>query len=98
MRLRVSNDGAAERPRPSDGTGPAATRSHHATLPAKDRGGSGLANLAARVQAVGGRFTTSHAAGRFDLIAEIPPSGPAAASPATPPPATPRPGRPAGSR
>jgi two-component system sensor histidine kinase DesK len=72
LRLRVSNDGAAERPEASVSTGPAAARSHPATPSARNGGGSGLANLTARLQAAGGRLTTSHADGTFDLIAEIP--------------------------
>jgi two-component system sensor histidine kinase DesK len=75
LRLRVSNDGAAGRPEFLDGTAPAATGGHPATLAARDGYGSGLANLTARLQAAGGRLTTSHADGTFDLIAEIPPPG-----------------------
>jgi hypothetical protein len=36
------------------------------------RPGSDPANLTARVQAVGGRLAIGRAAGRFDLVAEIP--------------------------
>lgn len=52
------------------------------------RAGNGLANLAARVEAAGGRVTSGRADGRFNLVAEIPT-----------PPVTPRGGladRPAG--
>lgn len=98
LRLRVSNDGAADRPDASDGTVSAATGGHPATLAARDGYGSGLANLTVRLQAVGGRLTTSHADGRFDLIAEIPPPGLPPVSPATPPAPSLRPGRPAENR
>jgi two-component system, NarL family, sensor histidine kinase DesK len=36
------------------------------------RAGSGLANLTARVQAAGGRFTSRRDGERFDLVAEVP--------------------------
>src|ERR1035441_9626184 len=90
LQLRVSNDGAVESPQASDGTALAATGGHRAMPAARDGGGSGLANLTARVQSAGGRLTTSNAGGRFDLIAEIPLPSPPAVSPAAP--AAPNPG------
>ena len=36
------------------------------------RAGNGLANLAARVEAAGGRLTSGRADRRFNLVAEIP--------------------------
>jgi two-component system sensor histidine kinase DesK len=38
----------------------------------RDRAGHGLANLTARVEAAGGRLTSHHADGQFELVAEIP--------------------------
>jgi two-component system, NarL family, sensor histidine kinase DesK len=61
LRLAVSNDGVTGRARPPGGEGGPGTR-----------GGSGLANLTARVQAVGGRLTFRCADGRFELTAELP--------------------------
>jgi hypothetical protein len=43
----------------------------------EERSGSGLADLTARVQAVGGQLTSRQADGRFELLAEIPPTAPA---------------------
>lgn len=57
VRLRVSNDGATT---PATGT-------TAGTAP-----GNGLANITARIHAVGGHLTSRHADDRFDLIAEIP--------------------------
>jgi two-component system, NarL family, sensor histidine kinase DesK len=57
VRLAVRNDGIARRP--------AAAR------PTGDDGGRGLANLDARVRAVGGQLATRQADGRFDLVAEL---------------------------
>jgi two-component system sensor histidine kinase DesK len=57
LRLRVSNDGATKRPPAS---------------PPAYGGGQGLANLDARVRAVGGRLASHRSGGRFDLIAEVP--------------------------
>ena len=58
LRLRVSNDGATE-PRSTEQpvvwAGP----------------GCGLANIAARVQAAGGRLTSGYEDGRFHLSAEL---------------------------
>jgi two-component system, NarL family, sensor histidine kinase DesK len=64
-RMTVRNDGAGDRPGP----------------PVGDRGaggGSGLANLTARVQATGGQLTIRRAGGWFELTAEIPLPGPGA--------------------
>jgi hypothetical protein len=44
--------------------------------------GCGLANLAGRVQAVGGCLASGHAGGQFNLLAELPVSGGLAAGPA----------------
>lgn len=56
MQLRVSNDGVPQEP-----------AAHH-----NGSRGHGLANLDARVRAVGGQLTSNIADGRFELIAEIP--------------------------
>jgi two-component system, NarL family, sensor histidine kinase DesK len=65
-------------------------------------GGSGLANLATRVQATGGQLATRHAGGRFELTAQIPLHGaPGAGAVTGPGPASPGSlgaGRPAGGR
>lgn len=58
LSLRVGNDGAAS----------CADR----TWPDADGGGRGLANLAARVQAVGGEFAVRRSGGSFLLTAAIP--------------------------
>jgi two-component system sensor histidine kinase DesK len=47
----------------NDGAGPRA---------GDGRAGQGLANLAARLEAAGGRLASHHAGGRFELTAEIP--------------------------
>ena len=60
-----------------------------------DQAGHGLANLTARVEAVGGRLASHRADGRFDLVAEIPLSVTGATKPAvTRPGAVPMPERP----
>ena len=62
LRLSISNDGV---------TGsPTAARSGGA-----DPGGSGLANLTARLQAAGGRLASGYTDGQFRLTAELPASG-----------------------
>jgi two-component system, NarL family, sensor histidine kinase DesK len=61
LRLRVSNDGVrvpADSPGGEDGLAAV--------------GGSGLANLTARVQAAGGRLASRRESARFELVAEIP--------------------------
>jgi len=70
LRVQVSNDGAAD---------PASA----APLAEGDRAGRGLDNLTARVQAIGGRLTTGHAEGHFQLTAELPAPGAPGARPAT---------------
>ncbi len=60
LRLAVGNDGVTEQPTAAAGASGPTT------------GGSGLANLTARVQAAGGRLATWQADGRFELVAEIP--------------------------
>jgi two-component system, NarL family, sensor histidine kinase DesK len=60
VRLAVRNDGVAGGAGPPGGGAPA------------QPGGSGLANLATRVQAASGRLASHRAGGRFELIAEIP--------------------------
>jgi two-component system sensor histidine kinase DesK len=52
---------------------------------ASDGAGHGLANLTARVEAAGGRLTSTNAAGRFDLVAAIPLSVTSAADVLQPP-------------
>jgi signal transduction histidine kinase len=89
LRLQVSNNGAAG---PSSSAGPAE----------RSREGRGLANLTARVQAVGGRLASGYDGERFRLIAELPASGllgakPAAAAGPLHPPGLPA-ARPVGSR
>jgi two-component system sensor histidine kinase DesK len=59
LRLEVSNDGAAD---------PACR-----TWQEANGGGRGLANLAARVQAVGGQLAVRRDGGSFRLVADIPP-------------------------
>lgn len=61
LRLTVSNDGVASQAHPAGADGGPGRR-----------GGSGLANLTARLQAAGGRLATRQASGRFELTAEIP--------------------------
>jgi two-component system sensor histidine kinase DesK len=56
--LRVTNDGATGEP--------------HARQPHRPTGGHGLANLAARVAALGGELSTCAEDGRFQLVARIP--------------------------
>jgi two-component system, NarL family, sensor histidine kinase DesK len=60
VRLAVSNDGVAGQAGPPGGNWPGPAR------------GSGLANLATRVQTAGGRLASRPAGGQFELIAEIP--------------------------
>ena len=62
LRLRVSNDGVSRTPGTAPGGRPAADGG----------GGRGLANLTARVRAVGGQLTSGQTGDRFDLVAEIP--------------------------
>jgi two-component system, NarL family, sensor histidine kinase DesK len=64
VRLAISNDGVGSQ------LGPAISRHGQSA-----GGGSGLANLAARAQAAGGRLASRRADGRFELIAEIPVGG-----------------------
>jgi two-component system sensor histidine kinase DesK len=61
LRLLVSNDG-------SDDAG-------SAPLAAAGRTGSGLGNLAARVEAAGGQLSAQRNGGEFSLVAEIPLAG-----------------------
>jgi two-component system sensor histidine kinase DesK len=61
LRLLISNDG-------SDDAG-------SAPLAAAGRTGSGLGNLAARVEAAGGRLSAQRNGGEFSLVAEIPLAG-----------------------
>jgi two-component system, NarL family, sensor histidine kinase DesK len=66
LRLLISNDGS--------------NNAGSAPLAAAGRTGSGLGNLAARVEAAGGRLSAQRNGGEFSLVAEIPmagqPSGP----------------------
>jgi two-component system, NarL family, sensor histidine kinase DesK len=61
LRLLISNDG-------SDDAG-------SAPLAAAGRTGSGLGNLAARVEAAGGQLSAQRNGGEFSLVAEIPLAG-----------------------
>jgi two-component system, NarL family, sensor histidine kinase DesK len=58
LRLLISNDGSND--------------AGNAPLAAADRTGSGLGNLAARVEAVGGQLAAGRNGGEFSLVAEIP--------------------------
>jgi signal transduction histidine kinase len=69
LRLRVCNNGVTGPP----SAGQAADG---------DCAGRGLANLTARMQAVRGRLTSRCKDGEFDMIAELPVTGPRDASPA----------------
>jgi two-component system sensor histidine kinase DesK len=60
-RLLISNDGSNDAGR--------------APLAAVGRTGSGLGNLAARVEAAGGRLSARRDGGKFSLVAEIPLAG-----------------------
>jgi hypothetical protein len=90
VRLVVSNDGVPDRADAGEDGQPGA------------RGGSGLANLTARVQGAGGRLSSCLANGLFELTAEVPLTAPepgAASGPARvlhPP--SPVQGQPAGSQ
>ncbi|HET9969355.1 MAG TPA: histidine kinase, partial [Streptosporangiaceae bacterium] len=75
-RLLVSNDGSSDAGR--------------APLAGAGRGGAGLGNLAARVQAAGGRLCARRDGGTFSLVAEIPLAG----QPNAPRRSAPPPGRP----
>jgi two-component system, NarL family, sensor histidine kinase DesK len=59
VRLRIMNDGVTGPAPAPQGTGPG-------------QSGRGLINLAARLAAAGGRFTSGSADGSFDLCAELP--------------------------
>ncbi len=61
LRLLISNDGVND--------------AGHAPLAAVGRTGSGLGNLAARVEAAGGRLIAGRDGGGFSLVAEIPLAG-----------------------
>jgi two-component system, NarL family, sensor histidine kinase DesK len=58
LRLLISNDGSND--------------ADNAPLAAVGRGGNGLGNLAARVEAAGGRLSAGRNGGEFSLVAEIP--------------------------
>jgi two-component system, NarL family, sensor histidine kinase DesK len=62
LRLLISNDGGND--------------AGNAPLAAVGRTGNGLGNLAARVEAVGGRLIAGRDGGGFSLVAEIPLAGP----------------------
>lgn len=62
VRLIISNDGSGEASRPA--------------LAVSGRGGDGLRNLAARLEAVGGQLTVARGDGTFSLSAELPATGP----------------------
>jgi two-component system, NarL family, sensor histidine kinase DesK len=81
IEMAVSNDGAAGDAGP-DGSGRVASAGPASGLNGLVTGrGSGLANLAARVQAVGGEMTSRRRADQFELTARIPLDRPSPAGP-----------------